>query len=185
MSGINQGIQASMDGRSFADGSIVREEVVADNVVVEVRQEGSNDCGPACVAAVDQSLGGDLTAEEVRAWFPNTTPDDPLLVQELWLEYAERTGNAINVVPDVTLGAVESALANNLQVSVILSSVSVENDIAHAVVVVNIIEKEITKVNGKTIDRTLYTIMDPARGLRRISSRKLLNAKAIVLINGR
>jgi hypothetical protein len=69
MGGITGGIDAKMDGRKFWNGERFTREIISSDIPI-VGQNGPHDCGPAGVEGVDRSLGGDLTKEKVRGWYP-------------------------------------------------------------------------------------------------------------------
>jgi hypothetical protein len=183
LGGIAGGIDAAKNGRRFWDGATVTKETLVDLTDVQgIMQRGRRNCAPANVESVDKSLGGNLTQEDVRGWFPKTpNPDTDLLYDgEVWNKYSEISGHEIfsDTFEPGTLDRILTSMKTGERVSINLNTNN-----GHSVVMKSIIKQTITKPSGRSFINYMYRVMDPQFGsFINVSSRSILNSRNIIYI---
>ncbi len=166
LGGTFHGIGSSINGRSFLDGSkLLSQNILVDQNIPNINQSipltssSNNDCLPAVGAAIDQSFGGSTTTQIGRNWFSSTNPDDVISARDFFKRFSTETGhvsggaalNNIDLLPQFMKSGERIAFLTNVNGG-------------HAVVLDNIVERSIQKVNGLIINKTIYNVMDPAVG---------------------
>jgi hypothetical protein len=190
LGGITGGIDAARNGRRFWDGATVTKTTLVEQDIPIVGQDGKRNCLPANVEAIDQSFGGNMTQEQVRATdglgFGGSPDNNALLDGEVWTAYGNRSGHQIGgytIVSPTTsdVYSINSVMRSGSRISITLPRV---NGNSHSVVVKNISLKTITKLNGRAVSKYLLTVMDPAYGgyYRTISVNNLSGANVFSII---
>lgn len=165
--GMVQGIAAAIDGRDFFDGSkVIDSKTIAyDETIPGIKQIGTHNCGPANVAAIDQSLGGNLTQDKARGWFGGDPNQDGIGDIPLWKKYTEMTG-----ISHVKRGADPGLISqfsemidDGYKISINLKTNSTVSP-GHSVVMKGVKRKTILKVNGRISSKLMYQVMDPEQG---------------------
>ena len=186
--GIAGGMDAALDGRRFWDGATVDKSTLVSQDIPIVGQRGDMNCGPASAEAIDRSLGGNMTQEQIRALpklggDPNTTP---LGDKTLWEVFANERGyhEFQERVTDPTrkLSNLSTRMQNGQRVAI---SLNTGGNVGHSVVMKSITQKTVTKLNGSFVQRNIYKVMNPANGGRymRISPKSITNAENIFFIH--
>jgi len=183
--GIVGGIDAAIDGRRFWDGATIQKTTLAQQNIPIVGQEGTNNCLPATAEAVDKSLGGNLTQQDIRD-LPTLggDPNTPLTDVDVWSAYGKRSGRFVTgEIPRPSVNSptnVLSNMQNGNRVAINLST----GDVGHSVLMQRVVQQTVTKINGNVTQKLLYFVMNPANGgsITRISSRSIINAYNIFYI---
>jgi RHS repeat-associated protein len=182
--GIAGGIDAAIDGRRFFDGATVRDQVLANQNIPIIGQRGDNNCLPASAEAVDKSLGGNMTQEQVRALpglggDPNTVPLGDV---DVWEKYASASKHTLNgeVGKPSSYYKIIGDMSKGGRVAINLNT----GNVGHSVVMQRVVERTITKISGKILPKNLYYVMNPGNGgsITRISARSISNALHIFSI---
>lgn len=184
--GVVEGVKASVDGRNFWDGSkVTNTTVIIDQPIPAITQAGDNNCLPASGAAVDQSLGGGLTQETARGWFPGTSAqDDPINPKVFWKKFTEETGRQTKV----GVGSPEraKAIADAMQKGYRVNFGMVESNakVGHSYVMGKITSTTRLKVNGISTTKLSYSAMNPYNGsFNTFSFNQIASANSITFIN--
>jgi RHS repeat-associated protein len=184
--GVVEGVKASIDKRNFWNGSkITNTTVIIDQSIPPITQVGDNNCLPTSGAAVDQSLGGGLTQETARGWFPGTNAqDDPLNPRNFWKKFTEETGCQTNV----GVGSPEraKAIADAMQKGYRVNFGMVESNakVGHSYVMDKITSTTRLKVNGISTTKLYYSAMNSSHGgFNTFSFKQIASANSITFIN--
>jgi len=182
--GIAGGIDAAIDGRRFFDGATVQDYVVIQQNIPVVGQVGDNNCLPASVEAVDRSLGGNMTQEQVRnlpglGGDPNTVS---LTDVDVWKQYASASGHTWSgeVGKPTSWARIIGDMSNGGRVAINLNT----GNVGHSVVMQSVVQRTITKVSGNVVQKFLYYVMNPGNGgsIARISASSISKAYNIFYI---
>lgn len=160
--GVTEGIQSIKRGNRFIDGASVQRLERSQNIPI-IEQRGTNNCVPASIEAVDKSLGGEITQEDIRALVGGDPNLDPVEDLSTWKAYLSETGHSL-------IG--ENPLSNNVKLKIFaqlgLGNRVVINlnvgEIGHSVVINKAILEVVTKVNGTISTNVLFQVMNPANG---------------------
>jgi RHS repeat-associated protein len=184
--GITGGIDAKIQKKRFWDGATVEKMVLAEQDIPIVGQRGNMNCGPASAEAIDRSFGGSMTQESIRN-LPGLGGDpytDILQDVDLFSAYCKASGRFFDAeIPYPNAASpsnVLSAMQNGERVALNLNLRSG----GHGVVMQNVVQKTVTKVNGNVVQKLIYNVMNPAQGgyYMRISSESIINATNIFYI---
>lgn len=181
VSGAIQGYNISKQrSRSSLWGYKVEYEVIADQDIPCVGQRGANNCLAAVASAVDQSMGGTLTQEDIRNWFGGDLENDPIFDKLLWDKFALETGTITNRVDSKQkyFSSIYSTMKDNGRISI---NMNTGGDVGHGVVMKSIMLKKVPLFN---INRFIYVVMNPANNgyYERISRGQIRNAWNIFTI---
>ncbi|MDR2954385.1 MAG: hypothetical protein LBV43_04825 [Prevotella sp.] len=182
--GLWDGISAVRDGRRFWDGATVQETILAEQNIPLVGQIGDNNCIPASVEAVDRSLGGSMSQQDVRNLVaPGSDPiTTPVGDAHTWTAYSNASGRSVlgDAEKATSLPRILSDMQNGNRVAINLNT----GKVGHSVVMQRITQQTVTKINGNVSQKLLYYVMNPARGgyITQISGRSIINAKNVFYI---
>ena len=178
--GIAGGISAAIDGRRFFDGATVRDQVLANQNIPIVGQKGDFNCVPATGEAVDKSFGGSITQEEIRDKVGGDPNKNPVNANDAWTEYAKMSKRTIDPRSSIDLKNVPDNMNKGARVAVSLKG----DEVGHSVVMRSVTLRIITKINGQTIQKMLYSVMDPGNGgsFRFETMKRLMNSNGIFYI---
>jgi hypothetical protein len=161
----------------FLDGATVNDVTLIDQNLPYVNQRGEYNCGPACGSSTS---GGVVSQEELRAACGGKPSIDPIQDDKLWQAWTNKTGR-VNVKIKGGMGEYDalSKMKGGANVSYSLRG----DGAGHSVMANRVIERTITKLNGKTIIKPIMFIMDPNKGQYiRISSYSILKASNTFLL---
>ena len=182
--GIVGGIDAAIDGRRFFDGATVRDNELVNQNIPIIGQRGDENCLPASAEAVDKSLGGNMTQEQVRK-LPGLGGDPnkvPLGDVDVWEKYASESKHSLSgeVGNPTSCGKIIGDMSKGGRVAINLNT----GNVGHSVVMQRVVERTITKVSGNVLQKNLYYVMSPGNGgsIMRISVKSISNAKHIFYI---
>lgn len=164
LGGALSGINAIRDGREFWNGArMTNEEILANQSLPYVQQNGNMNCGPATAEAttgVSQdtyraSIGG--SAE--------TTPVSPdQLNSAIRSETGKRSSAFVRTLPTDLKEVRQLATMMNSNNKFWLASSLSGTDIGHATALNSITVKTFTKISGDVYHKIIYQVMDPAKG---------------------
>ena len=179
--GIFGGIDALRDNRRFFDGAKVSHSTLIEQSIPDIGQLPA-ECQVANILAIDQSLGGNLTVEDVRnlmVWDPTTGYSKDL---SSWQSYVEATGRQLGRLPGGSKGIYDRVLQEMRSGARVSVNLNTGESFGHSVVIRSHHLKEVTKLSGKVIQTNYFKIMNPLNGLTKIGAGDLNNALNVFLI---
>lgn len=180
------GIDAAIQGRRFIDGATVQDVSVVHQEIPIIGQRGDNNCLPTSAEAVDKSFGGNMTQEDIRNLVsPNSNPiTDPLGDVTVWNTYTSKAGHTWSgdVGKPTSWARIIGDMSRGDRVAISLNTGST---VGHSVVMQSVVQRTITKVSGKVIQKYLYYIMNPGNGgsIERLSTNSISHATNIFFIS--
>ena len=182
--GVSGGIDAAIDGRRFWDGATVQKNILAQQNIPKVGQVGDNNCLPASAEAVDKSFGGNMTQQDIRNIFNGDPNIVPLVDKDVWTVYSAKYGHSFTMeyVKSTSLPTVLSKMQEGVRVAI---NMEIGQSAGHSVIMQSIVQKTITKLNGRVIQKTLYYVMNPANGgsIHKIDATQITNSRNIFYIS--
>ena len=182
--GLSGGIDAAIDGRRFWDGATVQKNILAQQNIPKVGQVGDNNCLPASAEAVDKSFGGNMTQQDIRNIFNGDPNIVPLVDKDVWTVYSAKYGHSFTMeyVKSTSLPTVLSKMQEGVRVAI---NMEIGQSAGHSVIMQSIVQKTITKLNGRVIQKTLYYVMNPANGgsIHKIDATQITNSRNIFYIS--
>ena len=182
--GVSGGIDAAIDGRRFGDGATVQKNILAQQNIPKVGQVGDNNCLPASAEAVDKSFGGNMTQQDIRNIFNGDPNIVPLVDKDVWTVYSAKYGHSFTMeyVKSTSLPTVLSKMQEGVRVAI---NMEIGQSAGHSVIMQSIVQKTITKLNGRVIQKTLYYVMNPANGgsIHKIDATQITNSRNIFYIS--
>jgi len=159
--GIMGGCMATKEGKTFWKGWKHTIEEASSDIPL-VGQNETNNCGPAAVEAVDRKLGGSLTQNKVRGWYPRSNSKRLELPQldsdKLWSDYSSKTGHGLEYCAPSD-GEYSNMISNMKNGDIIALNLKKH----HTVVMNQAIRETLVKSNGKVVyDCFSFKVMDPA-----------------------
>ncbi len=180
LGGIFSGLNAVNDGRRFIDGASIKDNVLIDENIPFVSQQGNANCGPAYCEGISQSRGGNTTQRSIRNNLGGDPNKDLLGDVDVLREFKNQTGYRYQSIGR-GLNAKEALQYSQSGYDVSYSIRS--QGTGHGVVINRITERTITKISGNTIKKLIVYVMDPAVGQYvKVPGRKLTNAYNSFLI---
>ena len=182
--GVSGGIDAAIDGRRFWDGATVQKNILSQQNIPKVGQVGDNNCLPASAEAVDKSFGGNMTQQDIRNIFNGDPNIVPLVDKDVWTVYSAKYGHSFTMeyVKSTSLPTVLSKMQEGVRVAI---NMEIGQSAGHSVIMQSIVQKTITKLNGRVIQKTLYYVMNPANGgsIHKIDATQITNSRNIFYIS--
>jgi len=158
LGGFAGGIDAVRNNRTFFNGATVQDNVLIDQNLPYVSQQGDYNCGPACGESVSR---GTVTQQQLRSALggdPNTTGLGDVHV---WQEWSKNTGRVAQRIPGgMSTKDVLTKMQGGSNVAISTRGV----DIGHSVLANRITERTITKISGNVVNKLILHVMDPSKG---------------------
>lgn len=174
--GFAGGIDAVKDGRRFIDGATVQDNILIDQNLPYVAQQGDYNCGPACGESASR---GSVTQQQLRNTLGGNPNIDPIGDAYVWQEWSKSTGRPFNWVKG---GMSTQDVLTNMRGGCNVA-ISLRGEVAHSVLANRVTERTITKISGKAVTKLLLDVMNPAHGqYYRLSGSSVLNARNIFLL---
>ena len=147
----------------------IRIETISGEGVEQIK---NNDCLPSTMEYEDKIHGiHDTSQDYYRNLAGGNGDTDPIYIDK-FAEKLSETGRHAEIIAPSRLNVLVKAIKNNDGIIV-----STQN---HALAVKAIVFKNITKLSGKFIHRTLFEVMDPASGFFKTISSKSLKSAIII-----
>ena len=163
--GITGGIRATRGGRDFWSGGYKKtttETILADAGIPSVRQEGLNDCLPACLQGTDESLGGSMTQQEIRSWYGG---DGSLLDIDVVERYSSETSRSYEALSMIQRSEYINSMSDKINTGQkIILNLRQTGNVGHAVAVNRVIERTVQYAPGLRSSSIVYQVMDPWSG---------------------
>lgn len=188
LGGLISGIDATLDGRNFGDGS-KSESLFNIEQSISSEYTGRNNCLPDSGVAIDKSLGeSGFNQNDFRNWVnSNSSPEnDPLRVGDFWTKYSQGTGRSVtgmttdfqffgrgNTSMPVRFGDIMSRMSSGERISLGFNNLG--SNVGHSTVLKSISVKLFTKINGNSFIKNFYRIMSPGQGFRTIVTKGIGN----------
>jgi len=175
--GVAGGIDAVRDGRRFFDGATVQDNILIDQNLPFIAQQGDFNCGPACG---ESASGGAVTQQQIRNALGGNPNVDGLGDAYVWQEWSMRTGRPHNWVRG---GMSTQDVLTNMRGGSNVAISARGSNVGHSVLANRITERTITKISGRSFNKLLLYVMDPAKGQYvRVSNGFTLNAANIFIL---
>ncbi len=156
--GVIGGIKANKLNKRFWDGASVNDRIIVDQANPYVQQVNDKNCVAACG---ESATNGQVTQNQICSNVQSGSSGG--IYDGRMVEYiggiTNRRALPMNTNITLTKNYLESHLKQNVRVFLNLNSTP-----RHEVLLNKIVNREIIKLSGNIINKTLYYVMDPLKG---------------------
>lgn len=187
LGGLGWGIDAALQDRNFWTGAEMKDEILSQGQNLPgIGQRGKNNCVFAIGENVDNSLGGNLTQENLRSLpgLGGNPENDPISDVLFWDTYTSSIKGRKYFGETYSRSSVFDRVYNAMSQKNVRVAVTLNGSVGHEVAMSSIVNRTFTYINGSKSSKLLYYVFDPSNGgsIRRISKYAIKHAANIFYI---